>query len=104
LTSAVSSLPVLLEKKRLIDMHTTIATNILDQVRANHLLIKLGLLFNIDCLSTICIFAFYRLIFTASQVKFYNYISDQNEKVGRFLRDGGEDHVTRDARQISYAG
>ena len=29
LTSAVSSLPVLLEKKRLIDMHTTIATALL---------------------------------------------------------------------------
>ena len=32
LTSAVSSLPALLEKKRLIDMHTSIATAILEQV------------------------------------------------------------------------
>jgi hypothetical protein len=32
LTSAVSSLPALLEKKRLIDMHTSIATSILEQV------------------------------------------------------------------------
>lgn len=30
LTSAVSSLPQLLEKKRLLDMHTTIATGTLD--------------------------------------------------------------------------
>lgn len=33
LTSAVSSLPELLEKKRIIDMHTTIATSILDQIK-----------------------------------------------------------------------
>ena len=33
LTSAVSSLPVLLEKKRLIDMHTTIATALLEHIK-----------------------------------------------------------------------
>ncbi len=37
LTSAVSSLPALLEKKRLIDMHTTIATAILEQIKLRKL-------------------------------------------------------------------
>lgn len=37
LTSAVSSLPELLEKKRLIDMHTNIATAILSQIKARKL-------------------------------------------------------------------
>ena len=37
LTSAVSSLPALLEKKRLIDMHTSLATAILDQIKARKL-------------------------------------------------------------------
>ncbi|KAK2553789.1 Sec1 family domain-containing protein 1 [Acropora cervicornis] len=37
LTSAVSSLPELLEKKRLIDMHTTIATALLDHIKAGKL-------------------------------------------------------------------
>lgn len=35
LTSAVSSLPELLEKKRLIDMHTNIATALLDQIKVH---------------------------------------------------------------------
>jgi len=33
LTSAVSSLPELLEKKRLLDLHTNIATALLDQIK-----------------------------------------------------------------------
>ncbi|XP_020618263.1 sec1 family domain-containing protein 1-like [Orbicella faveolata] len=37
LTSAVSSLPELLEKKRLIDMHTTIATALLDHIKSGKL-------------------------------------------------------------------
>ncbi|XP_013396330.1 sec1 family domain-containing protein 1 [Lingula anatina] len=37
LTSAVSSLPELLEKKRLIDMHMNIATALLDQIKARKL-------------------------------------------------------------------
>lgn len=37
LTSAVSSLPELLEKKRLIDMHTTIATAMLEHIKARKL-------------------------------------------------------------------
>ena len=37
MTSAVSSLPALLEKKRLIDMHTSLATAILDQIKARKL-------------------------------------------------------------------
>jgi hypothetical protein len=37
LTSAVSSLPELLEKKRLIDMHTNIATALLDQIKSRKL-------------------------------------------------------------------
>ncbi|XP_067654708.1 sec1 family domain-containing protein 1-like [Haliotis asinina] len=37
LTSAVSSLPELLEKKRLIDMHTNIATALLDQIKVRKL-------------------------------------------------------------------
>lgn len=37
LTSAVSSLPELLEKKRLIDMHTNIATAVLEQIKARKL-------------------------------------------------------------------
>jgi hypothetical protein len=37
LTSAVSSLPELLEKKRLIDMHTNVATAILEQIKARKL-------------------------------------------------------------------
>ncbi|XP_022669028.1 sec1 family domain-containing protein 1-like isoform X1 [Varroa destructor] len=37
LTNAVSSLPELLEKKRLIDQHTTIATAILDEIKARKL-------------------------------------------------------------------
>ena len=37
LTSTVSSLPELLEKKRLIDMHTNIATSLLDQIKARKL-------------------------------------------------------------------
>ncbi|XP_048586451.1 sec1 family domain-containing protein 1 [Nematostella vectensis] len=37
LTSAVSSLPELLEKKRLIDMHTNIATALLDHIKARKL-------------------------------------------------------------------
>ncbi|KAF4520597.1 hypothetical protein B566_EDAN006008 [Ephemera danica] len=37
LTSAVNSLPQLLDKKRLIDMHTTIATAILNQIKARKL-------------------------------------------------------------------
>ncbi|CAB3987461.1 sec1 family domain-containing 1 [Paramuricea clavata] len=37
LTSAVSSLPELLEKKRLIDQHTNIATALLDQIKQRHL-------------------------------------------------------------------
>ncbi|XP_046664016.1 protein sly1 homolog isoform X2 [Homalodisca vitripennis] len=37
LTSAVNSLPQLLEKKRLIDMHTTIATGILNSIKSRRL-------------------------------------------------------------------
>lgn len=37
LTSAVNSLPQLLEKKRLIDMHTKIATNILNSIKSRRL-------------------------------------------------------------------
>ena len=37
LTSAVSSLPELLEKKRLIDMHTNIATALLEQIKSRKL-------------------------------------------------------------------
>lgn len=37
LTSAVNSLPQLLEKKRLIDMHTTIATGILNAIKSRRL-------------------------------------------------------------------
>lgn len=33
LTSTVGSLPELLEKKRLIDLHTTVATAVLDQIK-----------------------------------------------------------------------
>jgi hypothetical protein len=33
LTSAVSSLPELIEKKRLLDMHTNIATTLLEQIK-----------------------------------------------------------------------
>lgn len=44
LTSAVSSLPELLEKKRLIDMHTTIATAILDHIKSR----KLDVYFEIE--------------------------------------------------------
>jgi hypothetical protein len=44
LTSAVSSLPELLEKKRLIDSHTTIATSILDHIKSR----KLDIYFEIE--------------------------------------------------------
>ena len=44
LTSAVSSLPELLEKKRLIDLHTTIATSVLDQIKTR----KLDIYFEIE--------------------------------------------------------
>lgn len=44
LTSAVSSLPALLEKKRLIDMHTSLATAILDQIKLR----KLDLFFELE--------------------------------------------------------
>ena len=37
LTTAVSSLPALLEKKRLIDMHTSLATAMLDQIKLRKL-------------------------------------------------------------------
>ncbi len=37
LTSAVSSLPALLEKKRLIDMHMSVATSVLEQVKLRKL-------------------------------------------------------------------
>lgn len=37
LTSAVNTLPELLEKKRLIDMHTTIATSVLDYIKVRKL-------------------------------------------------------------------
>jgi hypothetical protein len=37
LNSAVSSLPELIEKKKMVDMHTTIATAILDQIKARKL-------------------------------------------------------------------
>ena len=36
LTSAVSSLPELLEKKRLLDSHTNIATALLDHIKVNN--------------------------------------------------------------------
>ena len=45
LTSAVSSLPALLEKKRKIDMHMSMATSVLEQVIS---LIKLLLMRFID--------------------------------------------------------
>lgn len=44
LNSAVSSLPELLEKKKYIDMHTTIATSILDQIKNR----KLDIYFEIE--------------------------------------------------------
>ena len=44
LTTAVSSLPELLEKKRLIDLHTTIATAILDHIKSR----KLDIYFEIE--------------------------------------------------------
>jgi len=44
LTSAVSSLPALLEKKRLIDMHTSLATAMLDQIKMR----KLDLFFELE--------------------------------------------------------
>ena len=37
LTSAVSSLPLLLEKKRLIDMHCSLATAVLESIKQRHL-------------------------------------------------------------------
>ena len=44
LTSAVSSLPALLEKKRLIDMHTSLATAMLDQIKLR----KLDMFFELE--------------------------------------------------------
>lgn len=44
LNSAVSSLPELLEKKKYIDMHTTIATSILDQIKER----KLDIFFELE--------------------------------------------------------
>merc|ERR1712029_1319674 len=44
LTTAVSSLPALLEKKRLIDMHTNIATGLLDQIKTR----KLDMFFELE--------------------------------------------------------
>merc|ERR1712024_241046 len=44
LNSAISSLPALLEKKRLIDMHTSLATAMLDQIKMR----KLDLFFEIE--------------------------------------------------------
>uniref|UniRef100_A0A1I7VCF1 Vesicle protein sorting-associated n=3 Tax=Loa loa TaxID=7209 RepID=A0A1I7VCF1_LOALO len=44
LTSTVGSLPELLEKKRLIDLHTTVATTILDQIKQR----KLDVLFEAE--------------------------------------------------------
>ena len=44
LNSAVSSLPELIEKKKMVDMHTTIATSILDQIKAR----KLDIYFEIE--------------------------------------------------------
>ena len=44
LTTAVSSLPELLEKKRLIDLHTTIATSVLDHIKTR----KLDIYFEIE--------------------------------------------------------
>jgi hypothetical protein len=41
LTSAVSSLPELLEKKRLLDSHTNIATALLDHIKVNIIEIKI---------------------------------------------------------------
>ncbi len=38
LTNAVSSLPELLEKKRLLDAHTNIATALLDQIKVIELI------------------------------------------------------------------
>ena len=40
----ISSLPILLEKKRLIDMHTSLATAILDQIKLR----KLDLFFELE--------------------------------------------------------
>ena len=45
LTSAVSSLPELLEKKRLLDSHTNIATALLDHIKVSRKLLIHGLLF-----------------------------------------------------------
>lgn len=44
LNNAVSSLPELLEKKKMVDMHTTIATSILDEIKAR----KLDIYFEIE--------------------------------------------------------
>ncbi|RWS05560.1 sec1 family domain-containing protein 1-like protein, partial [Dinothrombium tinctorium] len=44
LTNAVSSLPELLERKRMIDMHTTIATNVLNHIKNR----KLDIFFEIE--------------------------------------------------------
>ena len=44
LTTAVSSLPALLEKKRLIDMHTSLATAMLDQIKLR----KLDIFFELE--------------------------------------------------------
>lgn len=38
LTSTVGSLPELLEKKRLIDLHTTVATTVLDHIKQRYVL------------------------------------------------------------------
>lgn len=43
LTSAVSSLPELLEKKRLLDSHTNIATALLDHIKVNILKVRMSM-------------------------------------------------------------
>lgn len=53
LTSAVSSLPELLEMKRLLDMHTNIATALLD-------VIKVNVLKALNCINCFLVFVFFK--------------------------------------------
>ena len=71
LTSAVSSLPILLERKRLLDMHTTLATGEIHSL----------------CVLT----ESNRLIFDWKN-KFSHFGANQTEETGRPTRSGGESY------------
>lgn len=99
-----SSLPELLEKKRLIDMHTTIATALLDHIKVGYdctCIVSTTVLVSIigTALATVSAHIIWKIVHPVLLILVALFLSvPQGRKTRRVLRDGRENH------EQSYSG